>query len=230
MTAATAHTSLTDRRPWLSLGIVAALAYLFRDQLMLPGLAAIVLKGSVCSFFALYAWRWRNGGASSPTMRDNAFVYVTVMMAFSAVGDAVIELSIVWGGAAFALSHAVAIVFYRRNARQSPTGSQRGAAIALLAVTPSIAWFITHDYRLTIYAVILGAMAASAWLSRFPRYRVGAGAILFVISDMILFHAVGRSDPNTELSALVWPIYVTGQFLIVTGLVQTLRRWQANQP
>jgi uncharacterized membrane protein YhhN len=37
-------------------------------------------------------------------------------------------------------------------------------------------------------------MAAAAWSSRFPRYRVGAGAVLFVISDWLIFSRMGSFD------------------------------------
>ena len=74
-----------------------------------------------------------------------------------------------------------------------------------------------------LYSTGLGAMAACAWSSRFSRYRVGFGAVLFVISDWLIF--AGMSTPAAEPMAkwLVWPVYYAGQFLIATGVIQTLR-------
>ena len=75
----------------------------------------------------------------------------------------------------------------------------------------------------TIYALALGMMAASAWTSRFSRYQVGIGAVLFVVSDLVIFaREAERLDPGIA-EWFVWPLYYLGQFLIVTGVVQRLR-------
>jgi uncharacterized membrane protein YhhN len=67
-------------------------------------------------------------------------------------------------------------------------------------------------------------MAACAWLSLFPRYRVGAGAVMFVASDMLIFSAMGPLDLGQIPHYGIWPLYYFGQFLICTGVIQTLRR------
>jgi hypothetical protein len=66
-------------------------------------------------------------------------------------------------------------------------------------------------------------MAAAAWLSRFPRYRVGTGAVLFVISDWLIFSRMGRFDLGLLPDLLIWPTYYAGQVMIATGIVQCLR-------
>ena len=67
-------------------------------------------------------------------------------------------------------------------------------------------------------------MAATAWLSRFGRYRVGTGAVLFVVSDWLIFSRMGAIDLAPLPDLLIWPLYYFGQFLIATGVVQALRR------
>jgi uncharacterized membrane protein YhhN len=74
-----------------------------------------------------------------------------------------------------------------------------------------------------VYAVFLGAMAASAWYSRFPRYRVGTGAVLFVVSDWLIFSRMGPVDLGPLPDLLIWPLYYVGQVMIATGVVQCLR-------
>lgn len=214
------HASLADRRPWLSLGILAAGIYLFRDQLMLPGLALIILKGAACFLFAVYALRWRDGRYDDRAVFMNA----GIIMLFAAIGDMAIELSFIWGGAAFFLSHLAAMTLYLKNLRVDPSGSQKAAATALLLLTPLSTWLITRDISVTLYALSLGGMASCAWISRFPRYRVGVGAVLFVASDLLIFAAMAGHFEDGFAEWLVWPIYISGQLLIVTGIVQTLRK------
>ena len=64
-------------------------------------------------------------------------------------------------------------------------------------------------------------MAAAAW-SRL-RYRVGLGAVLFVISDLLIFARMGPLQWEEIGDLLIWPTYFAGQFLIATGVVQTMR-------
>ena len=102
------------------------------------------------------------------------------------------------------------------------------AGLALVIFTPATAALLTYPLDnwliATLYALLLGAMAGSAWISAFPRYRVGVGAVLFVASDLVLF-AQQSSHVSSELASwMVWPLYYSGQFLIVTGVVQTLRQ------
>jgi len=75
-----------------------------------------------------------------------------------------------------------------------------------------------------LYALALGAMAAGAWASVFPRYRVGSGAVLFVAADMLLFAEMGPLQGHIVPQILVWPVYFLGQLLIATGVALTLRK------
>src|SRR5690606_17843561 len=73
--------------------------------------------------------------------------------------------------------------------------------VALLLLTPAIAWFMPADRAeapsVALYALALGAMAAGAWASVLPRYRVGAGAVLFVGGDTLLLAEMGpRQGPR----------------------------------
>ena len=100
--------------------------------------------------------------------------------------------------------------------------------VALLLLTPTIAWFMPADRAeapsVALYALALGAMAASAWASVFPRYRVGAGAALFLLSDLLLFAEMGPLQGHIVPQVMVWPVYYLGQLLIAVGVAQTLRK------
>ena len=41
-------------------------------------------------------------------------------------------------------------------------------------------------------------MAATAWVSRFPRYRTGIGAMAFLASDLLIFAGGGRCLRRTS--------------------------------
>ena len=62
-----------------------------------------------------------------------------------------------------------------------------------------------------------------AWISDFPRYRVGTGALLFVVSDLLIFARLGPLEGSAIPEWLIWPLYYFGQFLICTGVIQSLR-------
>jgi hypothetical protein len=66
-------------------------------------------------------------------------------------------------------------------------------------------------------------MASAAWMSHYPRYRVGTGAVLFVLSDWLIFARMGPYDLSPLTDLLIWPLYYAGQVMIATGIVQCLR-------
>lgn len=210
--------ALIDRRPYLLLSLLLAVTYFFVSDGRVPGLWLTVWKGSCVGILALYAWDRGRG-------LDGALI--AIVMGLCAAGDIGIELSLELGGFFFSLGHVVAIVLYRRNARAVTVSSQRLAALGLLIGTPILTALIAAPrdgwVLAVIYALLLGLMAAAAWVSRFSRYQVGIGAVLFVASDLLIFaREAGRLDPAiTEW--FVWPLYYLGQFLIVTGVVQHLR-------
>jgi uncharacterized membrane protein YhhN len=148
----------------------------------------------------------------------------------AALGDMALEVTFdrTIGGLLFFAYHVMAMGVYLRNRRPTLTPTQKGAVVAMLLLTPIIAWFMPADRaqapNLTLYALALGAMAASAWASVFPRYRVGAGAALFLASDLMLFAEIGPLQGSVVPQIFVWPIYYLGQFLIATGIAQTLRK------
>ena len=207
--------TLAHERPWLLASLTAALLYYFLSDNPIGGLYLILLKGAGVAALAVYCWR-RTAGVDG--------MLATAVMAFSSIGDMALELSFVVGGAAFFVSHVSAIALYLRHPRSRIVPSQKLAGLALLILTPVIAWFLTGNWQVVVYAMALGGMAAAAWWSGFPRYRVGTGAVLFVISDLLIFAREGQAGMTGIADLLVWPAYFAGQFLIATGIVQTLRK------
>ncbi|MCL4672167.1 MAG: lysoplasmalogenase [Sphingomonadaceae bacterium] len=210
-----ARAALIEHRPWLLASIVAAVAFYVLRDAPVGGVQLMLLKGAGVALLAIYALR-RSSGIDG--------MLIAAVMALGAIGDMAIEISFVAGGSAFFLGHLVAIALYLRNRRLATTPSQKLAAAALLVATPVVSWLLSKDAGVTLYATGLGGMAATAWLSRFGRYRVGTGAVLFVVSDWLIFSRMGSFDLAPLPDLLIWPLYYFGQFLIATGVVQALRR------
>jgi uncharacterized membrane protein YhhN len=207
--------ALIDHRPWLLAGIAMAVAFWLLSDSAFGGLFLIALKGGSVAALAVYALV----RSHHPHAR-----LIAVVMAVGAAGDVALELSTVAGGGLFLLSHLVAIALYLRNRRAKPSGTQIAAASALLLGVPLGAWLLTQDPLAVLYAVALGGMAAAAWVSRFSRYNVGVGALLFVASDLLIFARLGAVLSQSVTSWFVWPLYYAGQFLIVTGVIRSLRQ------
>jgi len=206
--------ALIEHRPWLLASVIASFAYYFLWNNPIGGAWLIALKGAAVGLLAAYAWRRTRG-------LDGGILVLA--LALSAAADMALELSFVVGGGLFAASHAVAIVLYLRNRRESTVWSQRMLALSLLIATPIISYFLSGRADISLYAGFLGVMAAAAWMSRFPRYRVGLGAILFVFSDWLIFSRMGPLELAPLPEILIWPLYYAGQLMIATGVVQTLR-------
>jgi uncharacterized membrane protein YhhN len=198
--------------------IVAAVAYLVLPRSIIPELWLILLRGAACALLALYAL-FQSG-------RDGRLL--VAIMAIAALGDLAIAIDLGLGGILFFIYLVVAISLYLRHPREHATSSQKKAAVLLLFLTPVVAWLLPTDraaaWSVGLYGLALGGMAACAWMSAFPRYRVGIGAVLFLASDLLLIAGMGPLAGKWLASELVWPLYYAGQFLITVGVVETLRK------
>lgn len=214
-----ARRALIEHRPWLLASIAAATAYYFlRDNPVGEGVWGIAMKGAGVGLLTVYALRRVPLGRHG---LDGA-IFVLVL-ALAAAGDMVLELDFRAGGALFLASHLVAVLFYLRQPRARTTPSQKLLALALLLGTPLVSYLLSLRADIALYSAGLGAMAAAAWMSRFPRYRVGTGAVLFVFSDWLIFARFGPIDLEPLPTLLIWPLYYAGQLMIATGVVQSLR-------
>ena len=210
---------LAHKRPYLLGSLFAGISFP-ATWLFLPldgGLIAMVWKMAAVGLLVPFALRRHHSGE---------FILLGVVLAFYALGDGLIELSMVAGAIAFAAGHLVAIFMYFRHSRVAPAFSQKLLAVTILLATPVIAYFLpfTRDEGIQVaaYSVILAAMAAMAWSSNFPRYRVGFGAIMFVISDLLIFAQLGPLAESDVAGVAIWYLYYFGVLMIAVGIAQTL--------
>lgn len=209
--------ALAEKRPYLLTSIAAALGYYLLREGELGDIYLATLKGSSVGLLAIYAWHRSHS-------RDVHLI--AGVMALGALGDVAMEFWFQVGGLLFFAAHTLAIALYLQphNRRVRHTPSQKAAAVALLLLTPVTSYLLSKDLNVGLYGLALGGMAASAWMSRFSRYHVGIGALFFVASDLLIFARMGGAALGDLPHWLIWPIYYVGQFLICTGVVQTLRR------
>lgn len=214
-----AKQALIEQRPWLLASIAAATTFYFlSDNPVFEGTWGLLAKGASVGLLALYSvLRLPHGRRGI----DGALLVLALLLA--AAGDVAIELYFEIGGAFFAAAHCVAAALYLRNPRKRHSPSQRMLSLALFLATPLISYLLSGQVLVAVYGAFLGAMAAAAWYSRFPRYRVGTGAVLFVVSDWLIFSRFGRFDLGVLPDMLIWPLYYVGQVMIATGVVQCLR-------
>jgi uncharacterized membrane protein YhhN len=171
-------------RAGLTAALAAGLAYLLLSP-MLDGTENVVLKGSGVTLLALSALQLRTDGER----------WLAAIMALGALGDVLLALPglFIAGAASFAAGHLVAIIFYARHRRAVGGRDWLMAALLLLfglAMPPLLTPAGLPCGQTLLYAVLLTAMAASLWLSRFPRLAA-LGAIAFVLSDTILVLRLG---------------------------------------
>lgn len=201
---------------WAALG--AGISYMIPVLLeYADGIAITAWKGMGVGLLAL--WAARNAANRSGWL-------IAAVLAFGALGDVVLEYDMVIGGIAFAVGHALAIYLYLVNGRETLSSSQKLLAIAVVLVAPLIAWALPFDrseaWQATLYTLFVAAMASAAWISRFPRYRTGVGAMMFVVSDLFIFSRFGPLEESLLPGLLIWPLYFGGQALIAWGVVDTL--------
>lgn len=200
---------------WAAIG--AGLSYMIPVILQSYSPVTTVWKGAGVGLLAL--WAARNAWSFDGRL-------IAAVLGLGALADMLLEVEFLVGGTVFAIGHMVAIYFYLRNRRPNLSTSQKLLSLLLIPLATYLAWAMPHDAaqanQAALYSLFVTAMAAAAWISRFPRYRTGIGAMMFVISDLFIFSRFGPLEGWLLPDFLVWPLYFGGQALIAWGVVDTL--------
>jgi len=201
--------------PLFAAAILAGASYYANDWIGLQGTAAVVWKGAGVGLLAL----WARSKAMNADGRT-----IGAVLALGALGDVLLVLQgMVAGAVAFLAGHLLASYLYLRNRRLASANwiaPPVAAGVALFAW-----WLFQSDPRailLAVYVFGLSLMAASAAFSRLGPL-VALGALLFFVSDWLIFLREGRMIEAGVSNLLVWPTYFAGQALIAWGGVHALR-------
>jgi uncharacterized membrane protein YhhN len=196
--------------------IIAGVSYVAAWNLHLPQTAELTWKGLGVGLLAVYA--------ALKARSLDGWLLVAVM-AFGALGDVLLGAAgLTVGALAFLAGHLVAIGLYLRNRRPTLSRSQLALAIIIVPATVIIAYLLPTDRvgapGVALYSLGLSLMAATAWTSRFHRFRVGIGAVMFVVSDLLIFARAGPLPDSFAVGLAVWGLYYFGQLLICVGAVR----------
>lgn len=206
----------------LAAAVLAGCSYVAGWFLPIPPWANVAWKGAGVSLLALYA-------ALNAKSLDGWLL--AVVLAFGALGDMLLEThGLVVGALAFLAGHITATGLYLRNRR--PAGAADWAVAAVIVIGVTVTAYLLPPERagaglIALYALGLSIMAACAWLSRFPRPLVAAGALMFAVSDLLIFLRTGRPSLDIlPMGLAVWGLYFAGQALIAVGVVRGLKARQ----
>jgi uncharacterized membrane protein YhhN len=201
-------------RGLILLSLVFGLFYPLLWTLPVAPAAMIAIKGAGVGLLAMAAG-WRARAADGWLL--------AAVMAFGAAGDVLLEIDFAVGASAFAAGHIGAIILYLRNRRAAVGPLDRAIAALLPAAATALPWLLLRGrpeaVAFALYAMLLGAMAASAWTSRFLRL-VPLGAFLFLASDMLI--AVRMANGEAWLGLPIWLLYYVGQLMIFLGVTSSL--------
>ena len=210
-----------DRARWLWwLALAGGVSFMIAVVQRLDGPAIWAWKTTGVGFLALWA-------AANARSRDGWMI--AAALGFGALGDWLLDAKgLETGAVAFVVGHLVAIALYLFNRRAKMTPSQRLLGWLAMPATLVIVWAVLSPapgwWHAAIYSLFVAAMAVAAWTSRFPRYRTGIGAMLFLASDLFIFAGEGGALSKGVTMWLVWPFYFAGQALIAWGVVSMLSK------
>jgi uncharacterized membrane protein YhhN len=193
--------------------VIAGVSYVATWGLTLPTPVETAWKGAGVALLAVHA--------ATRAKSLDGWLLVGVMV-LGAAGDVLLETSgLTVGAIAFLLGHVLASVLYLRN-----RGPRLAAQLLLVPVVVIAAWLLPTDRAgapgIALYSLFLAVMAATALMSRFQRRFVGLGALMFVVSDLLIFARQGGLPDNLATGLAVWGLYYVGQMLICLGVAKDL--------
>jgi uncharacterized membrane protein YhhN len=201
--------------PLFAAALIAGISYYANTWLHLSGTPAVIWKGAGVALLAFWA--------RSKAVNGNGRM-IGAVLALGALGDVLLELQgMAAGGLAFLAGHFLASYLYLRNSRV-PAAHWIAPPVAM-GVALFALWLFRGGYQvelLAFYVFGLALMSASAVLSRLGTL-VAAGALLFFVSDWLIFLREGRMIAPEIAHLLVWPTYFAGQALIAWGAVHAFR-------
>jgi uncharacterized membrane protein YhhN len=219
---------------WLTILYAAAgICFIFADALFPESYTAIFTKALLMPLLLMLFLSMRD----VPT---GFRLLVALALVFSWIGDVALEFTAVSenfflaGLGSFMLTQLLYVVIFAKNGK----GTLRGVPLALSLLPVAVygvaltAWLFpalgAMRVPVTFYAVVIHAMLALAVIRAHRRmdrsgWLVFAGAILFLLSDSLI--AVSRfKHPFGASPVLIMVTYMTGQYLIIRGLMRQFQK------
>lgn len=189
--------------------VIAGVSYVATWVLKLPPGLETVWKGAGVALLAVHA-------ALRAKSLDGWLL--AAVMAFGAGGDVLLEThGLTVGAVSFLVGHVVATVLYLRHRKGSLV------PLVLVPIVVGAAWMLSGgNAGVALYSAFLATMAATALMSRFPLKTVGLGALMFVVSDLLIFARAGPLPDSLASGLAVWGLYYFGQLLICLGVARAL--------
>ncbi len=201
--------------------VLAGVSYIYSWNADLSQAASLTWKGLGVGLLAVYA---------ALRARDLNGWLLAAVMTLGTLGDVLLGIHFITGAVAFLIGHCVAIGLYLRNRRQVIQKSQLALAVLLVPATVFVAFMLPADRAgapgVAFYTLGLSLMAATAWTSRFPRFTVGIGALMFLASDLVIFAKMGPLADTFLTGLAVWVPYYGGQMLIAVGAAGAIEHWR----
>ena len=201
--------------------VIAGLSYVASWGLTLPPGVETAWKGAGVALLAIHA---------ALRARSMDGWLLAAVMALGTGGDVLLEThGLTVGAISFLLGHVVASGLYLRHRKPGSL-----APLALIPVVVAVSFLLPSDRAgapgIALYSLFLAVMAATALMSRFPFKTVGLGALMFVVSDLLIFGRLGPLPDNLATGLGVWGLYYFGQLLICLGVAGALDASTSDLP
>ncbi|WP_372781969.1 lysoplasmalogenase family protein [Phenylobacterium sp.] len=202
----------------LAAAIAAGVSYLAADHLPLTQAASLTWKGAGVGLLTVYA---------ALRARSLDGWLLCAVMGFGAAGDVLLgAVSLTVGGVAFFAGHLIAIALYLKNGRPGRSWGRWVLGALFVLEAANLAYLLPTDRSgtagIALYAGVGAAAAVCAWLSRFPRMWVGLGAMMFLVSDELIFARMGTLAGAPWVGFAIWALYFGGQALVCVGVTRSL--------
>lgn len=209
--------ALIEHRPWLFGSILLALAFVWLQESRLPGLYLLALKAAPLLFLAIYVLLRHRG---------NDTRMLAGMLVCEGIGSALIDYFPYEAITLIIVGFGFGIGLFIMHRLPVLVASQKTLVVALLLLTPLVAYLLAEpDWKTAapFFGLAAGGMAASAWGSSFPRYRVGAGAVVILAGNLVAIKASTDIETHRLLWLGSWPLFYLGNLMLSTGVTAELR-------
>ena len=187
--------------------------------LLAGGSYCLPVWGLVEAPFPLVAWKGAGVALLACWLAALGERRFACVLGLGALGDVLLAThGLVVGALPFAAGHLLAIHTYLARGRNSAAPFW-----VLVPLSVAVTFLLLRGQPLApvamAYAAVVAGMAAAAWQSGLPRSLTGLGALLFLISDWLIF--AGQAELARDAARIgVWPLYFGGQALIAAGIAR----------